>query len=68
LDAIGTKRRLIKYLKDEKTIDHQIRRCYLEIVILQVLLQDVYKIEETLQQFIQDAPNAYGQDEYQIAS
>lgn len=33
-DAIGTKRRLIKYLKDEKTIDHQIRRCYLEIVIL----------------------------------
>ena len=38
LDAIGTKRRLIKYLKDEKTIDHQIRRCYLEIVILQVLI------------------------------
>lgn len=48
-DAIKTKRRLIKYFKDEKTIDHQIRRAYLEIVILMILFDDVYKIEETLQ-------------------
>lgn len=31
-------------------------------------MEDNYGIESTLQQFIQDAPNAYSQDEYEIAS
>lgn len=67
-EAIRTKKRLIKYLIEDKCIDHQIRRHYLEIVILLILFEDVHKIDETLQQFLADAPNAYMQDEYQIAS
>lgn len=63
-DAITTKRRLIRHLKEEKTIDHQIRRAYLEIVILHILNLDIYKIEETMQQFLSDAPDAFSQDEY----
>ena len=54
-------------MKDEKTIDHQIRRCYLEIVILQILFDDVNAIESTLAQFIQDSPTAFSQEEYPIA-
>lgn len=67
-EAIGTKRRLIRYLLDEKTIDHQIRRHYLEIVILQIVGGEVVKIEETLTKFTQDSPDAFSQDEYSIAS
>ena len=33
-----------------------------------ILFEDVHKIDETLQQFLADAPNAYSQDEYQIAT
>lgn len=67
-DCISTKRRLIRHLKEEKTIDHQIRRHYLEIVILHVLSGELSKVDETMTQFTQDSPNAYSQDEYSIAS
>ena len=40
----------------------------MEIVILHILFEDIYKIDDTLQQFMRDCPNAYSQDEYIIAS
>jgi hypothetical protein len=43
-----TKRRLIRHLKEEKTIDHQIRRHYLEIVMLQIVNGEAVKVDETL--------------------
>lgn len=45
------------------------RRAYLEIICIQIIAEDFYKIEETLQDFTEDyGGNAYGQDEYQICS
>eukprot|EP00347_Sterkiella_histriomuscorum_P016333 403353592 len=68
-EAIAAKKQLIKYLKSQGTIDHQIRRAYLEIVCIQIVAEDFYKIENTLNEFHETHQgNAYGQDEFTICS
>ncbi|CDW78605.1 gamma-soluble nsf attachment protein [Stylonychia lemnae] len=65
--AIAAKKRFIKYLKQTGSIDHQMRRAYLEILCIQIIAEDWYKIENTLQEFNDNYQgNAYGQDEYLI--
>ena len=49
-------------------IDHQIRRAYVEIVCIQIVAEDFYRIEETLQAFTEDfGGNPYTFDEFNIA-
>ena len=67
--AIRTKKTFMDYLRGEKRLDHQIRRSWLEVVCLQILLEDIYRIEDSLNEFAQDCPmgNPYAQDEYATA-
>ena len=51
LEAVEAKYRFIKHLKDEKEIDHQIRRSYLEIVLLYSLAEEKFKIKDVIDQF-----------------
>ena len=68
--AIRTKKRFMDYLRSQRIVDHQIRRSWLEVICLQVLLEDFYRIDESLNLFANDCPggNAYNQDEYLAAS
>ena len=68
--AIKTKKIFMDYLRKNNTIDHQIRRSWLEIVCLQILMEDIYRIEDSLNEFTRDCPggNPYAQDEYVIAN
>jgi hypothetical protein len=61
------KRRLIKYYRDAKTVDHRTRRSFLEILCAQVLLEDYYRLEDTLTEFCNEVGgNPYAFDEYEI--
>ena len=43
------------------------RRAYLEIVCIQIIAEDFYKIDDTLAEFNESyGGNAYGQDEYAL--
>ena len=67
--AIKAKKQFIKYLKSQGTIDHQIKRCFLEIVCLQIIAEDFYKIEDTLGEFHEIfGGNAYGHEEFELCS
>lgn len=56
-------------MKSVGTIDHQIRRAYLEIVCVQIVDEDYRKIAETLEQFHEDVGGtAYSSDEYKMAN
>lgn len=67
--AIEAKKTLIKHLKKEGTVDHQIRRAWLEIICIQIIAEDVYRIENSLYEFGLDCQggNPYAYDEYNIA-
>lgn len=59
--AIAAKKRFIKYLVSQGTLDHQMRRAYLEIVCIQIVAEDYYKIDQTLEEFHSNyGGNAYG--------
>ena len=47
-DAIEARYNHIKYLKKEGTIDHNIRRAYIEIICLHVLANEKFKIKTIL--------------------
>ena len=65
-DMIVLKQTMIKMWKEERKVDHRLRRAYLEIICCQVLLGDVYRIEDTLGVFAHDCGgNPYGHDEYE---
>ena len=49
--AIRTKKRFIDYLRDAGTTDHQIRRAWLEIICLQIIQEDFYRLDDSLQHF-----------------
>ena len=66
-DAIQARYRFIKYLKDNNQNDHQIRRCYLEILLLYMIADEKFKIKQVMEEFFRDVPNAYKYDEYQFA-
>ena len=51
-EAIAARKQFIKYLKKEKTIDHQMRRAYLEIVCLHVIADEKFKVKEVLAEFL----------------
>ena len=47
-EAIQQKHQYIAYLKKENEIDHVMRRAYLEIVMLNILADDKFKIKDTI--------------------
>ncbi len=68
--AVKAKLTYIKHMKKENaTVDHQVRRSFLEIVCIQIVNEDYKRLEETMTQFAEDCgSNVYQQDEYLIAS
>lgn len=44
-DAIEARQRFIKYMVKTKTVDHQMRRAYLEIVCLHILVSEKFKVK-----------------------
>ena len=68
--AIRTKKTFMEHLRSQKTLDHQIRRSWLEVVCIQILMEDIYRIEDSLNEFTNDCPggNPYAQDEFVTAS
>lgn len=67
--AIRTKKRFIDYLRNEGTTDHQIRRSWLEVICIQILQEDFYRLEDSLQHFANEPGhrNMFMQDEYVAA-
>jgi len=49
--AVEAKRKFITHMTSEGTIDHQIRRAYLEIVCIQIAALEYKAVGETLNQF-----------------
>ena len=49
--AIRTKKRYIEFLRNIGTTDHQIRRSWLEIICIQILMEDFYRLDDSLQAF-----------------
>jgi len=47
-EAIEARNTFIKYLVKEGTIDHQIRRAYVEIMCLHILCNEKFKIQSVL--------------------
>lgn len=66
-EAEEQRHRFIAHLKKENEIDHQMRRAYLEIVVLNILADDKFKIKKTLDAFRENTPNCHKYDEYKIS-
>lgn len=66
-EAIEARKSFIKYLKDQKENDHQIRRAYLEILLLYIIADEKFKLKGVMEEFFSDVQNAYKYDEYQFA-
>ena len=66
-EAIVARQSFIKYLKDTNQIDHQIRRAFLEIILLYMVADEKFKLKEITEQFFSSVPNAYKTDEYLLA-
>ena len=65
---IELKRVMIKHYIQQKTPDHKLRRSYVEILCCQIILGDIYKLQETVDRFSFDCGgNPYAFDEYDIA-
>ena len=54
-------------MKKQMSVDHQVRRSYLEIVCISIANEDYIKLQDTLQKFIEDTGSA-NSDEFQIAT
>jgi hypothetical protein len=67
-EAIKAKQKFIQYLMSAKEIDHQIKRSYLEVFLLYMLLDEKYKLKGVVEEFEKNYPNAFKQDEYNLAS
>lgn len=66
-EAIAARKQFIVYLKKEKTIDHQMRRAYLEIVCLHVIADEKFKVKQVLAECLSDQPGAFNEPEYSLA-
>jgi hypothetical protein len=53
-------------MKKQGNVDHQVRRSYLEIICIKIANEDYIKLDEILQQFVEDAGGS-SSDEYRIA-
>jgi hypothetical protein len=49
--AVEAKRKFITHMTSEGTIDHQIRRAFLEIICIQIAALEFKAVGETLNQF-----------------
>lgn len=67
--AIKTKKRFIDFMRGIGTTDHQIRRAWLEIICLQILLEDFYRLDDSMQSFANEPGhrNMFMQDEFTVA-
>lgn len=65
-EAIEARQTFIKYLVKQKTIDHQIRRAYLEICCLHIVGDDKFGLKKALDQFCTSVPDAMRHDEFKI--
>lgn len=69
-DAIAARKTLINYLIKQGEIDHQMRRAYVELVLLGILRCHKHKLNpksdltETLNHFVKDTPNPMVTDEF----
>ena len=64
---LEAKYRQIKYWRDTKAVDHRSRRAFLEIICIQIIIEDIYKLEQTLDNFCKEVGgNPYVHDEYEI--
>lgn len=66
-DAIEARKQFVKYLIKSGTLDHQIRRAYVEIVCLHILAGEKFKVKAILEEFANDVPGAMTKDEYRLA-
>jgi len=67
--AIEAKYTFIKHMKKQGTVDHQIRRSYIEILCILIINEDYKKIDDTLTSFQEDVGGSvYSTDEYTIAT
>ena len=58
-DAISAKQRFVTHLKSEGTLDHQIRRTFLELMCLHIAADDKFALKKIIDQFRNDVPNAF---------
>jgi hypothetical protein len=66
-ELIEARYRQIKHWRDSKSVDHRTRRAFLEIICCQCVIEDIYKLEETLNSFAREVGgNPYAHDEYDI--
>ncbi len=64
---LEAKYRQIKYWRETKSVDHRSRRAFLEIICIQIISEDIYKLEQTLDNFCKEVGgNPYVHDEYEI--
>lgn len=67
LKYIEAKKRIIKHYGDIKKVDHMTRRSFIEIISVQIIIEDFYKIDDSLKSFFQEVGgNPYEHDEYEI--
>lgn len=72
-DALEARGKFVEYLKKNGEVDHQMRRAYLEMILLGMLklghgkIRGNYLIDEQLKEFMRGTPNAMAHDEYRIA-
>ena len=65
-EAIEARNDFIKHLVKEGTVDHQMRRAYVEIMCLHILCNEKFKIQSVIERMIQTDPSSMGKDEYNI--
>lgn len=71
--AIDARYKFIAYLKKTHTVDHQMRRAYLELVMLSLVKTGSTKsrvntlIDKMISEFTKDTPNAMNQEEFRVS-
>ena len=67
MEAQEAKNMFIAYLIKQNDIDHVIRRSYLELLCLNLLADDKFKVKSTIEEFMMKVPNAGATSEFKIA-
>lgn len=53
-EAIEARKKFIDYLKKIKEVDHQLRRAYLEIILLWILAKEPFKVADAVRDMQKD--------------
>lgn len=68
-ELIETKYTIIDHYNKAKQVDHRTRRSFLEIICVQIISEDFYKMEETMDAFFREVGgNPYTFDEYECCA